>query len=153
MRTWLVSFMLLTVFSASVSFADEAKSVPGAAAFVGTSATNLTLTAKLAVETKTDPAREVFVENSVTNFTLAAETTFNRKLSTYEMNLSTSFEGVVTLVCFVDGKLWQHMPFQMPGTYRLNLRGLKPGQHRVTIQAVTPDGRVGRTTTQVERKR
>jgi len=107
-------------------------------------------TSGYAAETKTDLGREVFVEESVTDFVLTMKPSLDKRSRVYTMRLSAPFKNTTTLVCFVDGKLWQHMQFQMPGTYRLNLRGLKPGKHRVTIQAVTTDARVGRATSQVE---
>jgi len=51
--------------------------------------------------------------------------------------------GTHTLLCFIDGKFWTRQSVTLPAKYSLNVSGLAPGDHRVTLQAVNPSGKVG----------
>jgi hypothetical protein len=97
-------------------------------------------------ETKTDLAREVYVEFSQTNtaLTVTHEYRLPEKTAAFAISAPTGDEH--TLLCFVDGRIWEKKTFAMPGTYSVSLRGVAPGEHRITIQLIDSSGQVGRYT-------
>lgn len=94
---------------------------------------------------KTDLAKEIYVENSETNFALKATHTVAAKGQVHEFKLSAPAQGAYSLLCFVDGRLWSLKAMNLPGTYKLTTRGMVPGTHRVTLQAVDAGGQIGST--------
>lgn len=96
---------------------------------------------------KTDLARDVFVEYSQTDFQLGMTNRPGGSRAVTVFDLTAGAElGPCTLVCFIDGKLWRTQPFSLPGEYSLNLRGLSAGEHRITLQVINTEGRVGSAT-------
>ncbi|HWX19124.1 MAG TPA: hypothetical protein VN578_04360 [Candidatus Binatia bacterium] len=104
-----------------------------------------------AKETKTAPARDVFVEQTATDFDMAA------KVSPPDRDLVVSFDlsgpkvGKYTLVCFIDGRIFKQEPFNLPGTFKLSVRGMEKGTHKVTLQLVDAGGNVGSITKKIQR--
>ncbi|HYT61737.1 MAG TPA: hypothetical protein VEL06_16285 [Haliangiales bacterium] len=98
---------------------------------------------------KTDLARESYIENSEVDFTLTVKdaSAAGGKVRVFEVSAPQS--GDFTLLCFVDGKFFRREPAKLPGKYSLSVRGLSKGTHKVTIQVVDKNGRVGRFTQDV----
>ena len=101
-------------------------------------------------QVRTDLSREIFVEMSETDFALSMTNTVSDDGHIRTFHLSAPLEGESTVVCFVDGNFWATEAIALPGAYRLNTRGLTPGQHRITIQAVDVAKRIGRATVTIE---
>ena len=59
--------------------------------------------------------------------------------------ISAPQAGQFTLLCFVDGKFFRRESAKLPGKFSLSVRGLSNGTHKVTLQAVDANGRVGRS--------
>lgn len=96
--------------------------------------------------TRTDLAKDVFVESSPSDFVLTAVATASpsRWVQAYKVGLEEA--GRYTLLTFLNGKLWRLETVQLPGVYRINVRGLAPGTYRLTLQAVSAGGRLGGAT-------
>ena len=92
---------------------------------------------------KTDLAEEVYIETSATDFKLDLTPVQENRKHVVGFRLSADAKGEFTVLCFIDGSLWAEKRMALPGTYRLNTRGMKPGEHRITLQAVDARGRVG----------
>jgi hypothetical protein len=107
----------------------------------------------MAEDTKTDPSHGIFVENTTTNFALVGNLTWsvNKYVAVFELSAPTA--GDYTLVCAIDGKVWkEEKTFKIPGTFRLNTRGMVSGSHRITLQVVDADGGVGSWTKNIDVK-
>jgi hypothetical protein len=92
---------------------------------------------------KSDLAREKYVEASDTDFILTVKLANENDRKTRQFELAAPTTGAFTLLSFVDGKFFKREKITLPGTYVLSVRGLAPGSHKVTIQTVDKDGRIG----------
>ena len=99
--------------------------------------------AQLISAEKTDLEKEIYVESSVTNFALNVKVSAPADGKTRVFEVTAPPAGPCTLLCFVDRQFWTRSVIDLPGKYSLNVRGLAPGTHRVTIQVVDRNGRVG----------
>jgi len=99
---------------------------------------------------KTDLARDLYVEESKTDFTLEAKAGVTRSPKVRMFNLSAPASGPFTILCFLDGKISSQQKLELPGAFKLNVSGLAPGSHRLTLQSVDAAGRVGRVTQTIE---
>lgn len=95
---------------------------------------------------RTDLVREHFIESSETDYTLTLKATGRAASNVRAFEVVAPEPGAYTLVCFVDGHYFRSEKRTLPGTYALTVRGLSPGSHRVTIQAVDSQGRIGSAT-------
>ncbi len=101
---------------------------------------------------RTDLAKDVYVEKSPADFALTQKARASTTPQVLAFDLAAGdLRGQQTLLCFVDGALWQLTRIDLPGVYRLSTRGLAPGEHRVTFQAVTADNRIGAVTFKISR--
>ena len=91
---------------------------------------------------KTDLASERYLEASKSDFDLTVKVTAgaNKKVVVFEVAAPAA--GPHTLLCYVDGKFWTRKQVNLPAKYPLNVSGLAPGTHRITLQAVDASGRV-----------
>ncbi|MBP8259780.1 MAG: hypothetical protein KA118_08965 [Verrucomicrobia bacterium] len=101
---------------------------------------------------RTDLAKDVYVEKSPADFALTQKAAAASAPHVLAFELAAGDRlGQHTLLCFVDGALWQLTRIDLPGVYRLSTRGLAPGEHRITFQVVTADNRIGAVTFKISR--
>lgn len=101
---------------------------------------------------KTRLETEAYVENSDTDYLLVAQdVTSERQARRVRVFQFPSLQpGSYTVLVFVDGRFFRREKLVLPGRYPLSIRGMSPGRHRVTLQVVGGDGRVGSVTKQLE---
>lgn len=104
----------------------------------------------LAGETKTAPDRDVFVEHSTNELALTAKASPPGSDSVVTFDFSGPGAGKYTLVCFIDGRVFKQEPLTLPGSFKLSVRGMASGTHKITLQLVDADGRVGSHTQQIQ---
>ena len=92
---------------------------------------------------KTDLADDKYVENSEFDFKLEAKEIAGNRAKTRVFELSAPQSGNYTLICFVDGHFFKREAIELPGRYSLSARGLSAGAHKITLQVVDANGRVG----------
>ena len=83
------------------------------------------------------------MESSPSDFLLEmmAVVSSARQIKAYQLTVAD--KGQYTLVSFLDGKVMRLESVKLPGLFKLSTRGLAPGKHRLSVQAVAADGRLG----------
>jgi hypothetical protein len=93
--------------------------------------------------TRTDLAKDVYVESSPSDFRLEMATAASASNQVKAYRLTVEDKGEYKLLSFVDGKVMRLESVKLPGAFKLSVRGLMPGKHRLTLQAIAADGRLG----------
>ena len=101
------------------------------------------LTSASAGPGKTDLAKENLVEDSTPDFVLGSTNSVSVVDHVITFDLSPPAAGKFTVLCYVNGKVFERKEMNLPGTYSVSMRGLSPGNHKVTVQAIDSQGRVG----------
>jgi hypothetical protein len=92
---------------------------------------------------RTDLAKDVYVESSPSDFRLEMTAAASPSSQVKAYLLTVAEKGEYKLLSFVDGKMMRLESVKLPGEFKLSIRGLVPGKHRLTLQAITADGRLG----------
>ena len=100
---------------------------------------------------KTDLAKENLVEDSAPDFVLGSTNSVSVVDHVMTFELLPPAVGKFTVLCYINGKVFERKEMNLPGTYSVSMRGLSPGNHKVTVQAIDSQGRVGRISRKIKK--
>ena len=109
----------------------------------------VTLAKAAPTKTKLSKSDEAVVESSETDFILSMISRLDESGQVRVFELSAPQPGRFTLLCFINGTVCRRDEIDLPGKYQFGLRGLAPGEYRITLQVVDANGRVGHATERI----